>query len=61
MQRLELQRLLLDFRLRRMVCPDDDATGTGTFSYPLVARRLSDPQGCSSLGDPEVWSFTVLR
>ena len=38
-----------------------DANGTGTFSYSLVARRLSDPQGCSSLGDPEVWSFTAPR
>ena len=38
-----------------------DSNGAGTFSYSLVARRLSDPQGCSSLGDPEVWSFTAPR
>ena len=36
-------------------------TGASTFSYSLAARRLTNPQGCSSLGDPDVWSFTAPR
>lgn len=35
--------------------------GPDTFSYSIAARRLSNPQGCSSLGAPEVWSFTAPR
>jgi hypothetical protein len=38
-----------------------DAGGTGTFNYDLALRRLTDPQGCTSLGDPAVWSFTAPR
>ncbi|HEX5927892.1 MAG TPA: hypothetical protein VFY48_00695 [Solirubrobacterales bacterium] len=36
-------------------------TGTSSFSYSLAVRRLTNPQGCSSLGDPAVWSFTAPR
>jgi hypothetical protein len=38
-----------------------DSGGTGTFSYSTAVRRLTDPQGCSSLGDPAIWSFTAPR
>ena len=34
---------------------------TGTFSYSLAVRRLNQPQGCSPLGEPAVWSFTAPR
>ena len=34
---------------------------SSTVSYSLAARRLTNPQGCSSLGDPDVWSFTAPR
>lgn len=33
----------------------------GTFSYSLAMRRLTNPQGCSSLGAPGVWSYTGPR
>ena len=35
--------------------------GSGSYSYSLAARRLTNPQGCASLGDPAVWSFTAPR
>ena len=35
--------------------------GAETFSYSVAARRLSNPQGCSSLGAPAAWSFTASR
>jgi hypothetical protein len=38
-----------------------DAGGSGTFSYSTAVRRLTDPQGCSPLGDPAIWSFTAPR
>jgi hypothetical protein len=39
-----------------------DGAGTGTFSYNLAVRDVSDPQGCSAaLGDPGEWSFTKAR
>jgi hypothetical protein len=38
-----------------------DEQGRGTFSYSLTARRLNNPQGCSSLGAPAAWSFTTPR
>lgn len=37
-----------------------DQQGSGTFSYSVLARRLSDPQGCTALGD-SVWSFAAPR
>ena len=38
-----------------------DAGGAGTFSYSLALRRLTNPQGCSSLGEPGAWSFATPR
>jgi hypothetical protein len=39
-----------------------DGGGTGSFSYNLAVRDVSEPQGCSSaLGDPGEWSFTRAR
>ncbi|HEV7771681.1 MAG TPA: hypothetical protein VGO48_00180 [Conexibacter sp.] len=38
-----------------------DYNETSTFSYTLAARRLTDPDGCTPLGDPAVWSFTAPR
>lgn len=39
-----------------------DRAESGTFSYLLAARRLTDPQGCSSgLDDPGNWSFSAPR
>ncbi len=36
--------------------------GSGTFSYSLAVRDLSEPQGCSAaLGEPSSWSFTSPR
>jgi hypothetical protein len=35
--------------------------GSGSYPYSLAVRRLTNPQGCSSLGDPAVWSFTAPR
>src|SRR5262245_45446991 len=33
----------------------------GAWSYSVAVRRLTNPQGCASLGDPAVWSFTAPR
>lgn len=38
-----------------------DASGAGTFSYSVAVRGVTDPQGCTSLGAPEVWSFASGR
>jgi hypothetical protein len=38
-----------------------DSSGTGSFGYSLSLRRLTEPEGCSSLGDPAVWSFSAAR
>jgi hypothetical protein len=35
--------------------------GVGSFSYSLAARRLTNPQGCTPLGEPGAWSFTAAR
>lgn len=37
-----------------------DQQGSGTFSYSVLARRLSNPQGCTPLGD-SAWSFAAPR
>ncbi|HEU5104685.1 MAG TPA: hypothetical protein VFU11_02465 [Solirubrobacterales bacterium] len=33
----------------------------GTFSYGLAFRHLTDPQGCTALGDPPTWGFDAPR
>lgn len=38
-----------------------DQSGLSSFGYSLGVRRLTDPEGCSSLGDPAVWSFSAPR
>ena len=35
----------------------DESGSTG--SYSLAVRRLTDPQGCSGVGEPAAWSFTA--
>jgi hypothetical protein len=37
----------------------EDSGARETYDYSLALRRLDDPEGCSSLGDPGVWSFTA--
>lgn len=37
---------------------DSDA---GTFSYSTAVRRMSEPEGCTPLEDPSIWSFTGPR
>jgi hypothetical protein len=38
-----------------------DDSGSGTGSYALAVHRLTAPEGCTSLGDPAIWSFTAQR
>ncbi|GAB2568977.1 hypothetical protein [Kribbella endophytica] len=37
------------------------AVGAAGFTYSLAVRRVTNPQGCTSLGDPSVWSFAAPR
>jgi hypothetical protein len=34
---------------------------TATFAYTVAVHRLTNPQGCTSLGAPDEWSFTAPR
>jgi hypothetical protein len=38
-----------------------DRSAAGTFAYSVAVRRTTDPQGCTPLGAPDIWSYAAPR